>query len=274
MNELYKKSAVASPPAAYDACTKLPVVDRGPWVATSRGEMWSIQNPHPDDVFIDDLAWGMSRQCRYGGQIKPEFEMYAVSEHSVKMTWWAVEERWVTCLEDALAVLLHDCSEAFFGDIPTPIKALMPEYKVLEDHAQSVITHAFGLTPENTLITKGHVKDIDKRIRVDERMHIISEPACSKGLHEAWVEEPDLKALGVEIECMLPSQARLAFLNCFIWCCENLPARDPVVSEKVKFQISHLPETFSGSRPHVHEVTENPFEAVVDQTPTDHSLSI
>jgi len=148
MEKTYEKPAVARPPEAYDPITEKPVTERGSWVATSRGGMWSIMHPHPRDVFIDDIAWGTARQCRYGGQIKPDLEMYTVAEHSCTMTWWAIENDWVTHLEDALAILLHDASEAIYGDMATPIKELIPEYRRLEDMAQGVMTHAFGLTPD------------------------------------------------------------------------------------------------------------------------------
>lgn len=256
---MLSKPAVANPPETYDPITELPVADRGSWVATSRGGAWSIKTPHPKDVFIDDIAWGTARQCRYGGQISPDFEIYSVAEHSCTMTWWAIDNEWVHHLEDALAILLHDASEAFYGDMPTPIKELLPEFKVLEDMAQNVMTHAFGLTPENTLITKPQVKEIDKRIRIDERLQIIVEPAKSAGLEIVWEKEPDLMPLGVAMDCMLPSQARAAFLNCFVWCCENLPLRDPSIRPIIDYQLSEMSENFQGVRPELREISEDPF---------------
>jgi 5'-deoxynucleotidase YfbR-like HD superfamily hydrolase len=261
MEHTQQKPAVAQPPKGYDEITKLPVTDRGAWVATSRGGMWSIKDPHPRDVFIDDLVWGTARQCRYGGQIRPDLEIYSVAEHACTMTWWAIDNERIEYLEDALAILLHDASEAFYGDIATPIKELIPEYRMIEDKAQAVITHAFGLTPQNTLITKAELKEIDKRIRVDERMQIIAEPALSAGLNVAWEKEPDLEALGVQVDCMLPSQARAAFLNCFTWCCENLPARDSSILPKLRDQLDNMAESFPGERPTLHEIAEDPFPA-------------
>jgi hypothetical protein len=260
MNISPEKPAVAPAPLAYDEITSLPVTDRGPWVATSRGGMWSIEHPHPDDVYIDDIAWGIARTCRYGGQIKPEFEMYSVAEHCSTMTWWAIDNDKVEYLEDALAILLHDSSEAIFGDIATPIKAMLPKYRELEDACQAVMTHSFGLTPENTLITKLELKDIDKRIRVDERTQIIGEPAKSAGLNLTWEKEPDLKPIGVEMLCLLPSQARANFLSCFVWCCENLPLRDPSIAHRIHRQIDGMVDEIPGVRPVLREMTLNPFE--------------
>jgi len=249
MENISNKPAVAQPPEQYDAITALPATERGPWVATSRGGMWSIMNPHPRDVFIDDIAWGIARQCRYGGQIRSDLEMYSVAEHACTMTWWAIKDDRIEYLEDALAILLHDGSEAIFGDMATPIKQLLPEYRVMEDRCQAVITHAFGLTPENTLITKAELKEIDNRIRVDERQQIIAEPAQSLGLKLTWERDPELQRLGIETECMLPRQARTAFLSCFTWCCENMPLRDPSIAHVIHSQLMNMEEQIPASRP-------------------------
>lgn len=252
--------AVPQPPLAYDEITKRPVMDRGPWLATSRGGMWSVMTPHPRDVFLDDLVWGIARQCRYGGQIKPGLEVYSVAEHSTEMTWWALNADRIEYLEDALVILLHDTSEAFYGDIATPIKAFLPEYRVIEDRGLAVIMDAFGLTPDNTLIKKAELKEIDKRIRVDERRQLIAEPALTKGLEISWESDPDLTPLGVKIECLLPSQARENFLCCFTWCFENLPARDPSIMAKLKAQLEGIGETFPARRPEPYQFCEVDFE--------------
>lgn len=218
---------------SFDEITKLPVTERGPWLATSRGQMWSLLHPHPRDVHIEDIAWGLARNCRYGGQIRTDVEIYSVAEHSTIMTWWAIENDKVEYLEDALAILIHDGSEFIFPDMATPLKALLPEFRKIEDAAQTIITNAFGLTPENTLISKADLKSIDKRIRVDERSQIINDPARTEGLALSWEEEPEIGKLDVRVECMLPSQARATFLSCFKWCCENMPLRDPSISSVI-----------------------------------------
>jgi hypothetical protein len=212
----------------------LPVTERGPWLATSQGGMWSIENPAKRDVFIEDIAAGTARTCRYAGQIKDDIDFFSVAEHCVEMTVWAIEHGYVEYLEDALAILLHDASEAYYGDMPTPLKRLLPEFRRLEDMAQDVIISAFGLTPDNTLITKKQIKEIDIRIRVDERPRLIAEPAMSAGLDIRWDDAEEILPLDVHLHCLSPEQARYAFLHCYASCIENLPARDPSVLEALK----------------------------------------
>lgn len=64
----------------------------GAWLATASGGMWSIEDPREDQVHLRDIAAGLSRTCRYGGQISEGAEFYSVAEHSVIMTSWAFRE--------------------------------------------------------------------------------------------------------------------------------------------------------------------------------------
>ena len=191
----------------------LPVHERGPWLATASGGFWSIEDPHPEDVCLDDIIIGLSRVCRYAGQINPLLEFYSVAEHSVLMTEWAIENGKVRTRADALKILFHDASEAYFGDMPTPLKALVPQFKALETHAQTVIENALGLSACTDLITKAEIKSIDTRIRLDERALVIQEPAFSIGMSEIWKDDPELKPLGVQLECLTPREAVDRFMD-------------------------------------------------------------
>lgn len=126
-------------PDPFAAVEHLPVSERGAWLATSTGGMWSIEHPATRDVDIRDVAAGLSRNCRYNGQITEDCDFLSVAEHSTAMTKWAVAEGAVTTAEAALMVLLHDASEAYFGDMVTPLKNMIPDFRGIEDRAQAVI---------------------------------------------------------------------------------------------------------------------------------------
>lgn len=221
-------------PDPFEDITSLPVADRGPWLATSTGGMWSIQHPSPRDVSIRDIGAGLSRCCRYNGQLVEECDFLSVSEHSVLMTQWAIENGLIVMREDALALLLHDASEAYFGDMATPLKELMPAFRAYEDRSQAVIIEAFGLSPKNVDIQKIQIKLIDRRIRLDERDAAICEPARSAGKDLIWKEDPSLTELGVRIRGLNARQARQEFFEMFLHCVEHLPARDPGISQLLK----------------------------------------
>jgi len=214
------------------------VVDRGPWLATSTGGMWSILSPHPDDVDIRNIAAGLSRECRYAGQLKDDADFLAVAEHSAIMAVYAVETGIAKTLEDALAILLHDASEAFFGDMPTPVKALLPDFRLIEDHAQNVIMMGFGLVPGNVGITKAGIKSLDSRICIDERAVGLEDPARTIGLNAIWERDPEAKGLERKVRCLSSREARVDFLETFVWLCETLPSSTPA-ADLIAVQLEH-----------------------------------
>jgi len=195
----------------------------GSWLATSRGGMWSIEAPQEDQVHLEDIAAGLSRTCRYAGQISDEVVFYSVAEHSVIMASHAHRCGLIRTRSEALCYLLHDGSEAYFGDMPTPLKALVPQFRVFEDRAQSVIFSAFGLDPDLVGRLKPDLKRIDTRVRIDEREVMIREPALSAGREALWRQDPFLEPLGVVPALLDPSQARRTFLEAFAWALEALP---------------------------------------------------
>jgi hypothetical protein len=196
---------------------------KGSWLATASGGMWSVENPREDQVHLRDIAAGLSRTCRYGGQISEGAEFYSVAEHSVIMTSWAFREGVIGARSEALTYLLHDGSEAYFGDMPTPLKALMPGFRALEDRAQAVIYRAFGVTPDLARSLKPELKRIDTRVRMDEREVMILEPALSAGREALWRQDPGLEPLGVRPLMLPPQAARETFLRAVYWALEALP---------------------------------------------------
>lgn len=95
-------------------------------------------------VRIEDIAAGLSRACRYGGQL-PKGIFYSVAEHSVLCVEEAIKNR-VTCKDFLLCLLLHDASEAYCGDVVKPLKNMIcKEYSVIEDHVQGMIGHFFHI---------------------------------------------------------------------------------------------------------------------------------
>lgn len=216
------------------------VTERGPWLATSSGNMWSILEPAPEDVHLIDIVVGLARTCRYGGQIREDAEFYSVAEHCALMVKWMIANELITDREDALKVLFHDASEAFLGDIPTPLKALIPEYKVIEDRCQDVIDAAFGL--DDTGISHGQMKVVDIRIRDDERSAMIAEPALSLQRTIHWEKHPGYESLGVEVRGLSPQEARREFVECYEMICRDLPLRNPALDQIHQLQLNSLPE--------------------------------
>jgi uncharacterized protein len=87
------------------------------------------------DIDIIDIATALSRIPRFAGHTK---HFYSVAQHSCM-----VAQRLRPELK--LSGLLHDASEAYLLDIPTPIKQHLPIYYTAEKRIMNIILARFGL---------------------------------------------------------------------------------------------------------------------------------
>jgi len=119
---------------------------------TYSGEKVNIMHPSPDQINIEDIAHSLSLICRYNGHCN---KFYSVAEHSVHVSCLAKSSLWG---------LLHDAPEAYFSDIPRPIKAQFPQIDKYEQRILDAVKkkfHIWGDLPKN-------VKEVDDRILVNE----------------------------------------------------------------------------------------------------------
>ena len=93
-------------------------------------------NPLPEKINIEDIAHSLSMQCRFAGHL-PKF--YSVAQHSVQCSFMVAPKF-------KLQALLHDASEAYLLDIPSPVKNLIPFYKQAENKLMDMIADKFGFT--------------------------------------------------------------------------------------------------------------------------------
>jgi 5'-deoxynucleotidase YfbR-like HD superfamily hydrolase len=86
------------------------------WISTFTGKQFSLINPHPDDICIEDIAHSLSLTNRFNGHTE---EAYSVAQHSLVVSLLCPPEL-------ALEGLMHDAGEAYTGDIVRPLKATIP----------------------------------------------------------------------------------------------------------------------------------------------------
>ena len=148
------------------------------WVQTMTGKSFHPFNPHADEIAIEDIAHGLSLTCRFGGQSKT---FYSVAQHCVLLTKLvpAYAKYWA---------LMHDAAEAYVGDLPTPIKDGLPDFKKMEDNILDVIVRSFNIHI-NTHIHKV-VKQADTWLGAFEARHLMDSPDWAEAILAASLVNP------------------------------------------------------------------------------------
>ncbi len=111
-------------------------------IETFTGRHFRPLSPRVKDVHIEDIAHALSNQCRFSGHVKKH---YSVAEHSVRVS--RLLQAYGQPPEIQLWGLLHDASEAYLVDIPSPLKhtPVFKAYRAAEKRLQAAICERFGL---------------------------------------------------------------------------------------------------------------------------------
>jgi uncharacterized protein len=137
---------------------------------TYTGLYINVVSPDPDMINIIDIAHHLSLINRWCGASE---EGISVAQHSI-----IVSEFIDGPPKLKLLGLLHDATEAYMQDIPSPIKALFPAYITVEHHLMSVIAKKFDLEypfPEE-------IKIKDRKVLEIEWKSIILQEICEIGI--------------------------------------------------------------------------------------------
>lgn len=102
---------------------------------TYSGLEFDPAHPRSNQISLLDIAVGLSRVPRFVGHL---IQPYSVAHHSIYVS--QLLEQSNCSVEVQLQGLLHDASEAYTGDIPTPVKDLLkPNITELENNIQRAI---------------------------------------------------------------------------------------------------------------------------------------
>lgn len=104
-------------------------------ILTFTGKFLDYLNPSIAQISIEDIAIALSREARFSGHTK---EFYSVAQHSIYVSRLVPPAF-------AMEALLHDGTEAYCKDIPTPLKRLLPDYQKIERAVDLVIRKKFKL---------------------------------------------------------------------------------------------------------------------------------
>lgn len=199
------------------------------WVTTPSGLKWSLMNPRPEDVDIQDIAQNLSLQVRFNGSAGA----YTIAEHSVHIHDWAAQRAYP--LEWRLFALLHDAHEAYLGDVVTPAvtalgavlfemgltkkdNAAHEAMKVLKDRADAAIFTALGLPSKLPGSAYHAIKVLDAGAMMTER------DALMPPQPEAWGSYETVNRLNFAPACWPAATAREKFMDRYFALKEQLQA--------------------------------------------------
>lgn len=106
-----------------------------PWIITNSGIKFNLLEPTTDMINIQDIAHALSNICRFGGHSNHH---YSVAQHSVLASHIVPDQF-------ALTALMHDATEAYIGDMVSPLKHAIPQFKQIEQNLWEVIAQKYNL---------------------------------------------------------------------------------------------------------------------------------
>ena len=159
------------------------------------GAYFSLQQPEHGPFDIEEIAHALANLCRFNGHSR---QFYSVAQHSV-----LVSQHVPAAL--AMEALLHDAAEAFIGDVPTPIKMLLPDLQSLEARIDQAVRRHYRLP--NQLSAAVH--HADRVLLATERRDLLAEQ------DRVWPVIADVDPLPEVISPVLPNEARSLFLDRF-----------------------------------------------------------
>lgn len=141
------------------------------WVITLSGKRFNILKPDPEAVKIEDIACSLARQARFNGHTR---FFYSVGQHSVLGAEVAPTK------DIALQMLFHDATEAYIGDLVSPVKALCPDFELIESRIHWAISQKLNLEFPLPKV----VKQIDRRLLATEVRDLITKDLASWNIGE------------------------------------------------------------------------------------------
>lgn len=175
-----------------------------PWSVRCRSGVYlDLLHPTPDQIVAQDIAHGLARACRFGGQVELEVEdrWYSVAEHCCHAAGLAEQSGEPVAIQ--LACLLHDAPEAYIGDLIRPLRRALSQLcgglsdmaiLQIENAIMAAICSRFGFDGEDGRpevdVDHPAVRRIDESLLHAERARLFTPDGVSWGTPPAIVGLP------------------------------------------------------------------------------------
>lgn len=141
------------------------------WLVTYSGKEFDLCNPSPEMVDAGDIAMALTRLNRFTGHTRSP---YSVAQHTRLLWDFAPPELkpWV---------LLHDCAEAYVGDVAAPLKRLLgSRYAEIESRVHHAVLTHFGMDPADE--PREAVRELDLQALMTERRFLVPDSPSPWGI--------------------------------------------------------------------------------------------
>lgn len=155
------------------------------WQQSFSGKVVTPRDLKPAQVSFMDIPHALAQKVRFNGQLA--VPGYTVAQHCVLGTRELLRQK--VDVDVALAFLLHEVSEVYLPDVPSPIKKFLSvEVEVhddpiigyenipwteLENRHANAIFDALGLNSLRPLLNHPHVHDTDVRMLMTEKRDLM-----------------------------------------------------------------------------------------------------
>lgn len=176
----------------------------GPTILLSSGHYYDYENPENSRLTLADIAYGLGFTVRFRGQCVSRATglhvFYSVADHCEIMSR-------IVPQEFAYDALMHEIGETVCGDMPGPLKVLLPDFKALEKRCEAAgfLQYRVAMTDKVT------VKKFDMVMLATEQRDLMTWGG------ERWeqLDNPGIEPLPFKIVPRSPEASALAFMERF-----------------------------------------------------------
>jgi len=174
----------------------------GPTILLGSGNYFDYDNTENSEVTLSDLAYALAFTARFSGQCVSRRTgkrvYYSVAQHCEIMSR-LVPQRLM------YAALMHECGESVCGDLNTPLKSKLPDYRRIEKQCERAIMSTFKVGEYDHLT----LKEFDVRLWVTERRDLMNWDG------QRWGEDDIAEPFDFEIVPLGPYEAANVFIARF-----------------------------------------------------------
>lgn len=146
-------------------------------LVTYTGKVFDFDNITKDSIYIDDVIHSLTKINRFIGHSS---RAYSVAEHTfycllmAEMLGYSVREKLLT--------FVHDFTEAYVGDCPSPLKRRLPMFSEIEAEVETAIYEHLEIEPPTE-------EEYKKVKRIDMTMLVIEMRDLTLHSYEKFVDQ-------------------------------------------------------------------------------------